>query len=359
MTFDDGKSARQQQLAHCAELRSGIPEQSRKNANWSPEKNSEHASRKTHVIEFVLLDAFSMMSLTSAIEPLRAANRLLDREVYKWRFTSEDGNTAIASNGIEVKVHERFGTSGAPDFVFVCAGMTLIAQDQNRLSAILNKRARQGCKLGALSMGAVFLARAEVLNDARCTLHWEGQPAFREEFPEVRLCNDLYVIDRNRYTCAGGTASLDMMLHLITREHGAALARSVANQFQVDRIRKGDMEQRPGSSARWDTLPPQIMQASTLMKTSFENPISMKRISRAVGLSVRNLERLFQRHTSQTPARYYKVLRLEHARDLLMHTNLASIEIAIATGFCSSSYFSVCYNQHFGHSPSRERRRNL
>lgn len=329
-----------------------------KNANWS-RGNTNAACGKIQVIEFVLLDAFSMMSLTSAIEPMRTANRLLDREVYRWRFTSEDGNTAIASNGLEVKVHERFGTSSPPDFVFVCAGMTLVANEQNRLNATLNKRARLGCKMGALSMGAVFLARADLLNNARCTLHWEGQPAFREEFPEVRLCNDLYVIDENRYTCAGGTASLDMMLHLITREHGAALARSIANQFQVDRIRTGDMEQRPGSSVRWDTLPPQVMQAAALMKGSFENPLSMERISRAVGLSVRNLERLFERHTGQTPARYYKILRLEHARDLLMHTNLPSIDIAIATGFCSSSYFSVCYNEHFGHSPSKERRRTL
>lgn len=319
--------------------------------------NDKAADEKGQLIEFVLLDAFSMMSLTSAIEPLRAANRLLDKDYYRWRFTSEDGNTATASNGLEVKVDERFGTSSPPDFVFVCAGMTLVANDQARLNAVLNKRARQGCRMGALSMGAVFLARADLLNDARCTLHWEGQPAFREEFPDVKLCNDLYVIDKNRYTCAGGTAGLDMILHLITQEHGAGLARSIANQFQVDRIRTGDMEQRPGSSVRWDTLPPQVMQAVTLMKGSFEVPLSMNRISKAVGLSVRNLERLFERHTGQTPARYYKALRLEHARDLLIHTNLPNVDIAISTGFCSSSYFSACYNEHFGHPPSKERRR--
>lgn len=329
------------------------------NTDQPSEKNRRERSASTQLVEFVLLDAFSMMSLTSAIEPLRAANRLLGCEFYTWRFTSEDGSTATASNGLEVKVHERFGASNPPDFVFVCAGMTLVATDQNRLSAVLNKRARQGCKMGALSMGAVFLARADLLSDARCTLHWEGQPAFREEFPDVKLCNDLYVIDKNRYTCAGGTAGLDLMLHLITQEHGAALARSIANQFQVDRIRTGDIEQRPGSSVRWDTLPPQIMQAVTLMKGSFELPLSMDRLSRAVGLSVRNLERLFERHTGQTPARYYKVLRLEHARDLLMHTNLPNVDIAVATGFCSSSYFSACYNEHFGHPPSKERRRTI
>ena len=189
----------------------------------------------------------------------------------------------------------------------------------------------------------------------RCTLHWEGQPAFREEFPDVPLCSDLYVVDKNRYTCAGGTAGLDMMLDLITQDHGATLSQSIANQFHVDRIRTGDIEQRPGSSVRWDTLPPEVMRAITLMRTSFEAPFSTEHIARATGISVRKLERLFERHTGQTPARYYKALRLEHARDLLMHTNLANVEIAVATGFCSSSYFSACYSKHFGHSPSRER----
>ncbi|MET3595053.1 transcriptional regulator GlxA family with amidase domain [Mesorhizobium shonense] len=306
-------------------------------------------------IEFLLLDLFSMMSVTSAIEPLRAANRLLGSEAYSWRFSSEDGLSARASNGISVNVNERFGTSKTPDYLFVCAGMTFVAKDQTRLNVTLNRWAREGCHMGALSMGTVFLARAGLLSDARCTLHWEGQPAFREEFPFIELSNQLYVIDRNRYTCAGGTSSLDMILHIITEAHGAVLARSIANQFQVERIRTGNVEQRSGSLVRLDTLPLQLAQAVGLMMRNFEKPLSTGSVARTFGLSVRNLERLFHRHTGCPPARYYKILRLEHARNLLLHTNLANIDIAIATGFCSSSYFSASYTEHFGHTPSQER----
>lgn len=315
------------------------------------------ADAHPQVVEFLLLDAFSLMSVSSAIEPLRAANRLLGREAYSWRFSSEDGAAALASNGISVNVDERFGTSAAPDMLFVCAGMTLLAKDQVRLNAILSRRARENCRIGALSMGAVFLARAKLLDGVRCTLHWEGAPAFREEFPEIELGNDLYVIDRGIYTCAGGTAGMDMMLHIIGRDHGEVLTRSVANQFQVERIRDGSDAQRAGSSVRLDTMPAQIVRAIGQMSKNFESPLTTRDIAQGVGLSVRNLERLFMHHTGQTPARYYKALRLEHARDLLLHTGLPNVEIAIATGFCSSSYFSAAYAGHFGNSPSAERRK--
>ncbi|MER9001767.1 GlxA family transcriptional regulator [Mesorhizobium australicum] len=311
--------------------------------------------KRHECVEFLLLDLFSMMSVTCAIEPLRAANRLLGFEAYSWRFSSEDGSAAHASNGISVNVDERFGTSDAPEYLFVCAGMTFLAKDQTRLNVMLKRRAREGCHMGALSMGTVFLARAGLLTDARCTLHWEGQPAFREEFPFIELSNQLYVIDRNRYTCAGGAASLDMILHIITQAHGAVLARSIANQFQVERIRTGNVEQRSGSSVRLVTLPPELGQTVGLMMRNLEKPLSTSSIARTFGLSVRKLERLFQRHTGYPPARYYKILRLEHARDLLLHTSLANIDIAIATGFCSSSYFSASYAEHFGHTPSQER----
>ncbi len=310
---------------------------------------------QTQHIEFLLLDAFSMMSVASTIEPLRAANRLLGYEAYRWSFSSEDGTAAQASNGISVNVKERFGTSKMSGYLFVCAGMTLLAQDQMRLNVNLVRRARQGCRMGSLSMGAVFLARAGLLDSVRCTLHWEGQPAFREEFPFIELVNELYVIDSNRYTCAGGTAGLDMMLHIITQDHGFFLARSIANQFQVEHIRTGNVEQRSGSSVRLETAPPQFALAVDLMMQNFDNPLSASAIARAVGLSLRNLERIFQRHAKQTPVRYYRILRLERARDLLLHTGLPVVDIAVATGFSSGSYFAASYGEYFGHSPTTER----
>ncbi len=314
------------------------------------------AHESTMEIEFLLLDGFSLMSVASAIEPIRAANRLLGREAYRWHLTSEDGNAVAASNGLSVNAEARLGDGKLPDLIFVCAGMTMQAQDQKRLNAALNTIARRGTRMGALSMGAIFLARAGLLNKVRCTLHWEGHPAFRDEFPDIELANALYVIDRNRYTCAGGVAGLDMMLHLITQDHGEDVARAVANQFQMDRIRGGASEQKQGKDALPSHAPKPLTSAITAMRANIETPMTVAEIAGEVGTSPRSLERVFRSHLGLSPARYYNILRLEQARELLLHSNLATVEIAIATGFNSSSYFAASFAEHFGQSPRNVRK---
>jgi transcriptional regulator GlxA family with amidase domain len=211
-------------------------------------------------------------------------------------------------------------------------------------------------KLGAISCGTFILARAGLLNEAKCTLHWEYQPAFAEEFPDINLVTDLYVIDRNRYTSSGGVASMELVLQVVTEQHGEAVARKVANNFQLDRIRNAGVSQRSGAVARLDTMPLAVQESVRLMLANVEQPLSNVEIAEHIHTSVRNLERMFKRNLKASPAKYYVALRLEKARELLMHTNLPTLEVALQCGFSSSSYFARCFLREFGHRPSEVRR---
>jgi transcriptional regulator GlxA family with amidase domain len=311
-------------------------------------------------IGFLLIRDFAMISVVSALEPLRGANRLLGRDAYAWRLFSEEGGTARASNGMVVAVDGGLAELPAAlpelDFLFVCAGLDDDPPNRARLNAVLSRAARAGIVIGSLSAGTFILARAGLLEGYRCTVHWEFQPAFEDAFPELDCSHGLYVIDRDRWTGSGGITGLDMMLQLIERDHGPALSRSVGNQFQVDRIRNAGVDQRPGALERLDTLPAPMQKAITLMMSHVENPLQMSEIAELSGLNIRRMERLFRAHLDTAPARFYRRLRLEKARDLLLHTNLSTLEIGFLTGFSSSSHFAMAYARAFGTRPSEVRR---
>ena len=318
---------------------------------------SEH---RACTIAFLLIRDFSMISLVSALEPLRGANRLLGRPAYDWRLYSEDGVPARASNAMEVTVAGGLvdlpGTLGDLDFLFVCAGLDTDPANRSRLNAVLSRAARAGLVLGSLSSGTFILARAGLLEGYRCTVHWEFQGAFEDAFPELDCSSGLFVIDRDRWTGSGGVTGLDMMLQLVERDHGPALSRSVGNQFQMDRIRNAGVDQRPGALERIDTLPAPMQTAITLMMSHIETPLAMADIADLSGLNIRRMERLFRAHLDTAPARFYRRLRLERARDLLLHTNLSTLEIGFLTGFSSSSHFAMAYARAFGTRPSEVRR---
>jgi transcriptional regulator GlxA family with amidase domain len=317
------------------------------------------SSRPT-TLAFLLIREFSMLSVVSAVEPLRAANRLLGREAYAWRFYSADGQPIPASNGMAVNVAGGLAeiVAEAPrlDYLFVCAGLDHDPPGRQRLHAALHQCARAGLVLGALSAGAFILARAGLLRGYRCTIHWEFQPAFEEAFPELDVSSGLYVVDRDRWTGSGGVAGMDMMLELIGRDHGAALSRAVANQFQIDRIRNAAISQRPGTLDRLETLPGPLQKAVGLMLANIEAPLPMGEVARLSGLRLRRMERMFRAHLDASPARFYRALRLEKARDLLLYTNLSTLEIGVLTGFSSSSHFAMAYHRQYGIRPSDARR---
>ena len=320
---------------------------------------SKSAPRMDHepvLFEFVLLNAFSMLSVIAAIEPLRVANRMADHEHYAWIVVSEDGKPVRASNGFVVESQGRVGEGRNPKYCFVCAGLGLDAAHPARLSAFINRRHKAGVIMGSISMGTIFLARAGLLHQARCTIHWEGQPAFAEEFPGIALTRAIYEIDRNIMTCAGGMSSFDLMMHIISRDHDPRLVALIANQLQRDRVRSNAFLQPSGSGHVPETAPKQIHQAVALLSGNMEHPIAPHDLAAAVGSSRRTLERSFLKHVGMTPAKFCKTRRLERARDLLLHSNMPILDIALATGFRSGSYFCRCFTECFGIAPSSLRR---
>jgi transcriptional regulator GlxA family with amidase domain len=316
--------------------------------------------RAEATVAFLLVREFSMLSVVSALEPLRAANRLLGRPYYRWILVSDDGEPMTASNGMMVSMDgalpQVVPQLGERDFIFVCAGLDSDPPNRARLHSGLARAARAGVTLGSLSAGTFVLARAGLLDGYRCTVHWEFQPAFEEDFPEIECTSGLYCIDRDRWTGSGGITGLDMMLQLIERDHGPALGRSIGNQFQIDRIRNAGVDQRPGALERLETLPEPVQAAIDLMMANIETPLKMQEIARLTGINLRRLERLFHSHLDTAPAQYYRRLRLEKARELLMHTNLSALEIGFLTGFSSSSHFAMAYAREFGIRPSEARR---
>lgn len=311
-------------------------------------------------IAFLLVQEFSMLSVATALEPLRQTNRLLGRKHYDWLLVSDDGAPIAASNAMilaaDCGLADLGRDLGRIDFLFVCAGLDHDPPNRARLHSVLRQAARNRVVLGSLSSGTFVLARAGLLGGYRCTVHWEFQPAFEEEFPELDCTPGLYAIDRDRWTGSGGITGLDMMLQLIERQHGPAMSRAVGNQFQIDRIRNAGVHQRPGALERMETLPGPIQSAIGLMMANIETPLRMSEIAGLVGVNLRRLERLFQSHLETAPAQYYRQLRLEKARELLMHTNLSALEISVLTGFSSSSHFAMAYARAFGHRPSASRR---
>lgn len=309
------------------------------------------------VIVFLLVEDFAMMSLASAVEPLRSLNRLLGRQAYGWHLASLDGTPVAASNGIPLPTEPLDPLLAGADMLIVCGGLRIAPTGERRSLGALRRAARQGLTIGSLSTGTYLLARAGLLDGYRCTIHWENRPAFREEFPDLSCSSKIYEIDRDRVTSSGGTAAIDLMLHLIAERHGDDLARRVANQFHHERIRDDRDDQRGGGLDSIAVLPASVQAAIAQMSAHIENPVAISVVAGRVGLSPRQLERLFLRYTRVSPARYYLMLRIDRARELLLYSDRPILEVAVAAGFTSTSHFSHWYKRLQGARPSQARLR--
>jgi transcriptional regulator GlxA family with amidase domain len=307
---------------------------------------------------FLLVPGLSMMSLASALEPLRACNRLAGRDAYVWRLATLDGSPELASNGIALPAVPCQQALADADYLFVCGGLRIHQSRENRYLAALRKAAMSGISLGALSTGSYLLARAGLLSGYRCTIHWESRIAFQEEFPDLNCTRSLYEIDRDRLTCSGGTAALDMMLHLIAEKHGNDRARDVANQFHHYHIRDECEDQHGARHEVLGHLPERVQEAIALMQAHIEEPVSLAQIAKQIGFGARQLERLFRRHTGMGPLRYYMQLRVERARELLIYSKLPLIDVAVSCGFTSTSHFATWYRRVYGTRPSDVRGRD-
>ena len=309
-----------------------------------------------NTIAFMMVPCFSMIAFASAIEPLRLANRALNRTAYQWRILSADGKPVTASNGIAVPADGSYDDMAGVSAAVVCSGVDVQTFDTRDLVAKLRGLSSRGVALGAVCTGPYVLARAGLLDGHRCTIHWENFDSFREEFPDLSVTQELFELDRTRFTCAGGTAAIDMMLSLIARQRGQEVASSVTDQLIHHRMRDAHERQRMELRARLGVAHPKLIQVVGEMERCIEQPLSCADLAEGVGLSTRQLERLFRKYLGQAPTRYYLGLRLERARHLLLQTSMPILSIGLACGFVSASHFSKCYSEHFSRTPSQERR---
>ena len=319
---------------------------------------SPSASLPYRIAVFVI-PQFAMMGFTSAVEPLRSANRLTGRPLYSWHILSRDGKPVMASNGIAIMPEASIDTAGRYNMVVVCAGLGAELYEDRAVFAWLRRLDRQGIDVGAISLGSYLLARAGLLDGFRCTIHWENLSGFGEAFPQLDVTSELFEVDRNRFTCSGGIAAFDLMLNLIRLQHGHALASAISDQFLHERIRDRHDQQRMALPARLGIRHPKLLAAIRRMEDNLEEPVSRSELARTIRVSSRQLERLFRKYLGHTPTRFYLDLRLDKARQLLQQTDMTVLDVALACGFVSASHFSKCYRERFVRTPRAERQRPI
>ncbi|WP_261841135.1 GlxA family transcriptional regulator [Aliamphritea ceti] len=306
---------------------------------------------------FLLLPNFSLIAFSAAIEPLRMANWVTGEDCYETVLISHDGDAVASSFGVQTLVDCSLATMPTLDAVFVCGASPIARTGNEAIIAWLRRQANTSLSIGGIGTGSYILACAGLLNDHRATIHWWDMASLKSEFPQTQVMNTLFEIDGKRYTCSGGTASMDMMLFLIGQHFDMSLASAISEQFICERMRAGDDQQRIPLKNRIGASQPKLIEAVSLMEANLEEPLSSEDLAELVGISRRHLERLFKQHLQTVPSKHYLELRLERARQLLRQSDKPAAEIGTACGFSSASYFSTAYRNHYGVSPREERNR--
>lgn len=306
-------------------------------------------------IAFLLMPGFSAMGFISAVEPLRVANRF-GGQLYRWQVLSLDGEAVRASNGMSINADAQLGEGAPANILLVVAGFEPLAGAAPKLLHTLRRLNHEAVILGGIDTGAMVLAEAGLLDGYRATLHWEALEAFKERYPGLQATQELFEIDRDRITCAGGTASIDLMLHLIAESHGSDLAVKVSEQFVLGRIRQRQDHQRLQIGARYGISNKKLVHAIGEMEKHIEPPLSTLDLADTIKVTRRQLERLFRLHLNETPSSFYLALRLDKARQLLEQTDMTVTEVSLACGFELPSYFTRRYKLRFGRCPREERR---
>jgi len=302
---------------------------------------------------FLLLPKFSMLCFSAALEPLRAANRMAGRQLYRWTLFSPDGAPVSGSNGIVLPVQRALGAKADLAALFVIASFEPERAWSPRLAECLRTLRHRGTTLGAFDTGSYILARAGLLDSHCATVHWEELDAFAERFPAVDVVPDRFVIDRGRVTAGGGTTALDLMLHLIRAQHGAALALDVASQFIYGQESLSTESQRSIPLRSLHRRCPPLAWAVAVMEGAVEDPLPVREVARRTGIGERRLERLFLRHLRTTPLRYYLDLRLSLGHRMLRQTTVPVAAVAVRCGFNSASAFARAFRGRFGLSPTQ------
>ena len=292
-----------------------------------------------------------MMAYSALIEPLRAANVISGRDLYEWISVSPGGPWIEVSNGLRIAADFSVESAPSVDRLVVVAGPQ--TPDMERAAALswIRRESRRGTMIGGVSEGSFILAEAGLLEGYSCTVHWRIQSSFREAFPSVDCRRDIFVVDRDRFTSAGGVGAFDMMLSLIEGDYGTTLPAAVSEWFVHRRIPEAVNQETLSVRMRTGVRNPRVVRAIELMEQNIEEPLASTDLADRVGVSVDTLERAFKRETDQSVIQYYRGIRFRHAQDLLRSSSLSIGEIAVACGFADSSSFARAYRTHVGFSP--------
>ncbi len=321
----------------------------------SPITTAERGAHYPRRFLFLLVPDFSLMPFTAAIEPLRVANRMQGGPLYHWRTASIDGQKVMASNGAQVQVDCALADAEPADAIIVCSGVDVYDRFDAALNAQLRRLARRSAMIGSVCTGSAILADAGLLDEHRCTIHWEDIETLAENYPKLQVTRSLFEIDGDRFTCSGGTAPLDLMLHFITEDFGRDLGARVADQMLHHSARKASEPQRLALSERTGVRHGGLLEVIAAMEDHLENPLTLADLAARGGISIRQMERLFARELDARPARYYRDLRLKRARQMVQQTGMTIIQIAVATGFASATHFARAYRELYGIAPIRDR----
>lgn len=301
---------------------------------------------------FILLPKMTLLAFSSAVEPLRLANQLTGQCLYRWFLLSEDGQPVQCSNSISIAADSPLIPVHRDDAVLVCSGLEGHRAAQPKTLDYLRRHHRNGGLVGGICTGAYTLARAGLLTARKFTLHWDNQPAFSEHFPALPVSAHLFERDRNIITCGGGAAGTDMMLSVIEQDHGPGLAHRVADMCVHGAKRRADVAQQSSIATAINSRNPRLVRLVRQMHDNIEEPLGLVEMTEQEGISKRQMERLFLRYLGAPPSQYYKNIRVDHGRTLIVETDMTITEIAFACGFSSQLLFSRAYKLRFGENPS-------
>ena len=303
-------------------------------------------------VSFVILPRFNMATLITMIEPLRVANYLAPQALFAWEILSLDGPEIAASNGMTISAQPPPNRNRRGEVVFVLASWGAEDYRNRETEAWVRRQAREGARICAVELGCYVLARAGLLAGQNIAVHWSWAPGFQEQFAKVAVEEQLYTLGDKILSCAGGLAGVDLMLRLIGDQHGQAMAGEVADQILHNPLRPATAPQRHALSAGLEALPDTVRKAVTLIEQNIAEPLSVPDIATALGASQRQLERQFRQAMGCTVVQFGTLVRLQHARVLLISTKLSVRDIATASGFNTLSHFAHAFGKCFGRRPS-------
>ncbi len=314
-----------------------------------PNKQSRH-------ITFCLCPGFPLFCIASALEVLRHANRFVEEPVYSWSFLCEDNKPIQSNNGLFLVPDTKIKNAKTPDMAFVIAGFNPSELEVPNLQDWLCKQASAGCSIGGISNGAFLLARAKLLDGYAATVHWEDFSAFCALYPRVRSQYQRFLFDRNRVTCSGGTSTLDMFIEIVRNDLGADLAISISRQMLLQEYSHPTTVEQKSIFDGSHHFSLRVQRALSLIDSNTEKRFNVSELAAQIGLTRRQLLRLFRRETGKTPTAILIQRRLERALSLVLHSHLPLAVISSAVGFSSQSHLTSSYKKYYGTTPGEHRR---